>query len=114
MQTQGCIEKYKSSRSNLNSYQLLMMTTTEDFLNSKAWCNKMERIVLKKVDIDGDGCISQEIGRPLSHRLTFHGLCSEDKTALEANKTASEKYISTLGTRSDRVSKGDWLREEGG
>ena len=33
-------------------------STGEDFLTSKAWCFKMEELVFKKADIDGDGYIS--------------------------------------------------------
>ena len=37
-----------------------MMSTTQDFLSSKSWCHKMEEIVFKKADVDGDGYISPE------------------------------------------------------
>ena len=36
---------------------------------------------------------------------------SIDKKVLEANKAASENYVSTFGTASDRVSKDDWLKK---
>ena len=89
-----------------------MMSTTGDFLNSKAWCYKIVEVAFKKADIDGDGYISQEDRKAsLARFMDYAQKQGVDKTALEANKAASEKYISTFGTGSDRVSKDDWLKK---
>ena len=34
-----------------------------------------------------------------------------DKKVMEANKAATESYINTFGTGSDRISKEDWLKK---
>ena len=87
-------------------------STPEDFLTSKAWCFKMEEIVFKKADIDGDGYISQEDRKTSESRfLDYAQKQGVDKTVLEANKAASETYINTFGTGSDQISKDDWLKK---
>ena len=88
------------------------LSTVQDFLNSKSWCYKMEEFLFKKQDVDGDGCISEEDRKASQSRfMDYVQKQGVDKAALEANKAASEKYISTFGTGSDRVSKDDWLKK---
>jgi Ca2+-binding EF-hand superfamily protein len=89
----------------------MMATTAEDFLSSKSWCYKMEAFVFKKADIDGDGYISEEDRKSSQTRfMDYAQKQGVDKTALEANNAATESYISTFGTGSDRVSREDWLK----
>ena len=89
-----------------------MMTTPQDFLNSKAWCYKMVEFVFKKADGDGDGYISPE-DRKASHARFWEYAQKQgvDKTALEAHKTVTEELVRAYGTGSDRVSKDDWLKK---
>jgi Ca2+-binding EF-hand superfamily protein len=85
--------------------------TVEDFLTSKTWCYKMEEIVFKKTDIDGDGYISEEDRKTSESRfMDYAQKQNTDKKVLEANKAATESYISTFGTGTDRFSREDWLK----
>ena len=85
------------------------MSTTQDFLNSKAWCYKMDEFVFKKADNDQDGYISQE-DRECS-KARFIEYVQKHQKVLEANKVASEKYMSVFGTESDRIGKDDFLKK---
>ena len=86
--------------------------TVEDFLTSKTWCSKMEMIAFKKADIDGDGFISEEDRKISESRLMKYAQEQNvDKKVMAANKAATESYINTFGTGSDRVSKEDWLKK---
>ena len=87
-------------------------STAHDFLNSKAWCYKMEEFVFKKADIDGDGYISPEDRK--ASQACFRDYAQKqgvNETALEAHKVATEEIVSAFGTESDRVSKDDWLKK---
>ena len=89
-----------------------MMSTPQDFLNSKAWCYKMEEFVFKKSDIDGDGYISPEDKKAYQARfMDYAQKQSVDETTFEAHKAATEELMSAYGTESDRVSKEDWLKK---
>ena len=86
--------------------------TVEDFLTSKTWCYKMEMIAFKKADIDGDGFISEEDRKISESRfMKYAQEQNVDKKAMEANKAATESYINTFGTGSDRISKEGWLKK---
>ena len=87
------------------------MSTTQDFLSSKSWCHKMEEIVFKKADVDGDGYISPEDRKSAESRFCDYAQKQGvDKTALEAYKAATEEIESAFGKSADRVSKDDWLK----
>ena len=72
----------------------------------------MEEIAFKKVDIDGDGFISEE-DRTISesHWMNYAQEQNVDKKVVEANKAVTKSYTNTFGTGSDRVSKEDWLKK---
>ena len=72
----------------------------------------MEEIAFKRVDINGDGFISEE-DRKISESCLMNYAQEQnvDKKVVEANKAATESYTNTFGTGSDRVSKEDWLKK---
>ena len=87
-------------------------STARDFLNSTAWCYKMDEYVFKRWDIDGDGHISPEDRKAYQVRvMDYAQKQGVDKTTFEAHKAATEELMSTYGTESDRVSKEDWLKK---